>query len=152
MKDLSRALGFALTFGHWASCSPTLGPILLLEFAVRLCELLHQICVLRGHSPKHQSHTTAGRSDSMCRSLRCHRRKQIVCPLLIEMHYSSDLFLWIVLFLQFLGSVASVLRVLPRHVAHLHRLLLLEVLAFRPMGLELPPGRCRFVQILILVI
>ena len=79
----------------------------------------------------------------MCRSLRCHRRKQIVCPLLIEMHYFSDLSLWIVLFLQFLRNVASVLRVLPRHVAHQHRLLLLEVLAFRPLGLELPPGRCR---------
>ena len=94
----------------------------------------------------------------MCRSLRCHRRKQIVCPLLIEMHYSSDLSLRItclffqirhviviaiVLSLQFLRNVASVLRVLPRHVAHQHRLLLLEVLAFRPMGLELPPGRRR---------
>ena len=102
MKDLSRALGFALTLGHLtfgrltfgrrASCSLTFGPILLLHLSgkarwPKLDAKPASNLVLRW-----QSLTPPGRSSSTCPSLCRHRRKQIVCPLLIETHFSSDLF------------------------------------------------------------
>ena len=47
---------------------------------------------------------------------------------------------------------ASEPKVLPRLVARLRRFLLLEVLALRPRGLELPPGRYRRFLLLMLVV
>ena len=97
MKDLSRALGFALTLGHL-----TFGPLLPLHLSgkarwPKLDARPASNLVLRW-----QSLTPPGRSSSTCPSLCCHRRKQIVCPLLIEMHFSSDPFLKILcLYLRF---------------------------------------------------
>ena len=47
---------------------------------------------------------------------------------------------------------ASEPKVSPRLVARQRRFLLLEVLAFRPRGLELPPGRYRRFLRLVLVV
>jgi len=102
MEDLSRVLGFALTLGRLTLGRLTFGRLLLLPLSSKVRWPKLDARPASNLVLRWQSLTPPGRSSSTCPSLCCHGRKQIVCPLLIETHFSSDLFLTLLyLFLRF---------------------------------------------------
>ena len=102
MEDLSRVLGFALTLGRLTLGRLTFGRLLLLPLSSKVRWPKLDARPASNLVLRWQSLTPPGRSGSTCQSLRCHGRKQIVCPLLIETHFSSDLFLTLLyLYLRF---------------------------------------------------